>query len=72
MFYCARCGIRFSAGALSGETDCPRCKARDGVDQPLRADRLRPIERLGAWRPDARQAPGNPARPERHLYSERR
>jgi len=48
MFYCERCGIRFSAGALSGATDCPRCKARDGVSQPLRAEQLRPIERLGA------------------------
>jgi hypothetical protein len=53
MFYCARCGIRFSVGALSGETDCPRCKARDGVVQPLRAERLRPIERLGGWHQEA-------------------
>jgi hypothetical protein len=53
MFYCERCGIRFSVGALSGETDCPRCKSRDGVAEPLRAERLRPIERLGSWQPDA-------------------
>ncbi len=51
MFYCERCGIRFSAGALSGETECPRCKMRDGVSQPLRAEQLRPIERLSAWQP---------------------
>jgi hypothetical protein len=51
MFYCERCGIRFSAGALSGEMDCPRCKARDGVSQPLRAEQLRPIERVGVWQP---------------------
>jgi hypothetical protein len=51
MFYCERCGIRFSAGALSGETDCPRCKTRDGVAQALRAEQLRPIERLGSWQP---------------------
>ena len=51
MFYCERCGIRFSAGALSGATDCPRCKARDDVSQPLRAEQLRPIERLGSWQP---------------------
>lgn len=51
MFYCERCGIRFSAGALSGETECPRCKMRDGVSQPLRAEKLRPIERLEGWRP---------------------
>jgi hypothetical protein len=51
MFYCERCGIRFSAGALSGATDCPRCKARDGVSQPLRAERLRPIELSGSWQP---------------------
>ena len=31
MFHCERCGIRFSAGALSGRMDCPRCKSRDGV-----------------------------------------
>jgi len=49
MFYCERCGIRFSVGALSGETDCPRCKMRDGVSQPLRAEQLRPIERLEGW-----------------------
>ena len=51
MFYCERCGIRFSAGALSGETECPRCKMRDGVSQPLRAEQLRPIERLERWQP---------------------
>ena len=51
MFYCERCGIRFSAGALSGEYECPRCKMRDGVSQPLRAEQLRPIERLGRWQP---------------------
>lgn len=55
MFYCERCGIRFSAGALSGGTECPRCKARDGVIQPLRAEQLRPIERIGMWQPPARQ-----------------
>jgi hypothetical protein len=65
MFYCERCGIRFSAGALSGETDCPRCKARDGVSQPLRAEELRPIERLGGRRPsamDSRESPAGPGR----------
>ena len=31
MFHCERCGIRFSAGALSGRRDCPRCRSRDGV-----------------------------------------
>jgi predicted nucleic acid-binding Zn-ribbon protein len=31
MFHCERCGIRFSTGALSGRSDCPRCKSRDGV-----------------------------------------
>jgi hypothetical protein len=31
MFHCERCGIRFSAGALSGSRDCPRCRSRDGV-----------------------------------------
>jgi hypothetical protein len=35
MFHCERCGIRFSSGALSGSTDCPRCEARDGVRVPL-------------------------------------
>jgi predicted Zn-ribbon and HTH transcriptional regulator len=51
MFYCERCGIRFSVGALSGATECPRCKARDGVSQPLRAERLRPIELTRTWQP---------------------
>ncbi len=59
MFYCERCGIRFSAGALSGETECPRCKMRDGVAQPLRAEQLRPIERLGAWQPRAMRRRGS-------------
>lgn len=65
MFYCERCGIRFSAGALSGATDCPRCKARDGVSQPLRAEQLRPIERLGRWQPGQlrpRERPAHSAR----------
>jgi hypothetical protein len=53
MFYCERCGIRFSVGALSGATECPRCKIRDGVAQPLRAERLRPFERLERPRADA-------------------
>jgi hypothetical protein len=35
MFHCERCGIRFSAGALSGNRDCPRCRSRDGVTVPL-------------------------------------
>ncbi|MBS1889502.1 MAG: hypothetical protein JSU06_20195 [Actinobacteria bacterium] len=35
MFHCERCGIRFSTGALSGGTSCPRCKARDGVSVQL-------------------------------------
>jgi hypothetical protein len=52
MFYCERCGIRFSAGALSGATECPRCMTRDGVSQPLRREQLRPIERLGGRQPD--------------------
>lgn len=56
MFYCERCGIRFSAGALSGETECPRCKMRDGVSQPLRAEQLRPIERLERWQPGQLQS----------------
>jgi hypothetical protein len=49
MFYCERCGIRYSAGALSGATECPRCRTRDGVRQPLRAERLRPIELARPW-----------------------
>ena len=61
MFYCERCGIRFSAGALSGATECPRCKIRDGVAQPLRAEGLRPIERLERWRPGASPAAEEPA-----------
>jgi hypothetical protein len=35
MFHCERCGIRFSAGVLSGRRDCPRCKSRDGVTVQL-------------------------------------
>jgi hypothetical protein len=56
MFFCERCEIRFSAGALSGATECPRCKARDGVSQPLRAEQLRPIERLERWQPSQARA----------------
>jgi hypothetical protein len=66
MFYCERCGIRFSAGALSGAKDCPRCKARDGVSQPLRAEQLRPIERLERWKASgSRSEQGSGARPGR-------
>jgi hypothetical protein len=62
MFYCERCGIRFSSGALSGATDCPRCKMRDGVSQRLRAEQLRPIERLERWHPGEIQARRDPQR----------
>jgi predicted nucleic acid-binding Zn-ribbon protein len=66
MFYCTRCGIRFSSGALSGETECPRCKVRDGVAQPLRAEHLRPIERLDPSRPNVmRPQEGSASRPTR-------
>ncbi|HYC82159.1 MAG TPA: hypothetical protein VEB65_10260 [Solirubrobacterales bacterium] len=64
MFYCERCRIRFSVGALSGETECPRCRMRDGVSQPLRAEPLRPIERMAPWRPFDRA--GTPDRAVRH------
>jgi hypothetical protein len=66
MFYCTRCGIRFSAGALSGATDCPRCEARDGVSQPLHAEQLRPIELQNAWQPSGmRPREGSAPRPAR-------
>jgi hypothetical protein len=35
MFYCERCGTRFNAAAASSASDCPRCRARDGVAVPL-------------------------------------
>ncbi|MGD9734635.1 MAG: hypothetical protein AB7V58_03345 [Solirubrobacterales bacterium] len=62
MFYCERCGIRFSVGALSGATECPRCRMRDGVSQPLRAERLRPIERLERWQPGGTRSRREPQR----------
>ena len=35
MFYCERCGTRFNAAAASSASNCPRCRARDGVAVPL-------------------------------------
>jgi hypothetical protein len=35
MFYCERCGTRFNAAAASSASNCPRCRARDGVSVPL-------------------------------------
>jgi PHP family Zn ribbon phosphoesterase len=35
MFYCERCGTRFNAAAASSASNCPRCRARDGVAEPL-------------------------------------
>jgi hypothetical protein len=60
MFLCERCGIRFSTGALSGSRDCPRCKARDGVEkmltwEPVLAAGAAP--RPTATRPEAARAP---------------
>ena len=35
MFYCERCATRFNAAAASSASNCPRCRARDGVAVPL-------------------------------------
>lgn len=42
MFHCSRCGVRFSRGALSGLSDCPRCKTRDGISVQLRWESASP------------------------------
>jgi hypothetical protein len=59
MFHCERCGIRFSTGALSGDRNCPRCKARDGVTTMLTWEPMlaaRTVARDQA-RPDPARAP---------------
>jgi len=35
MFACPRCATRYSAGAVSPDLICPRCRAKDGVYAPL-------------------------------------
>jgi hypothetical protein len=66
MFHCERCGIRFSAGALSGRMECPRCSSRDGVTvgltwEPMlaaRAEAARAQARAEARRESARMPVG--------------
>jgi hypothetical protein len=35
MYTCERCGSGFSPIRIGVATDCPRCRARDGVAVPL-------------------------------------
>ncbi|MFT3865355.1 MAG: hypothetical protein QM729_13870 [Solirubrobacterales bacterium] len=36
MFFCERCESKFNATVAAASSDCPRCKADDGVSTPLR------------------------------------
>ena len=68
MFFCERCGTRFNAAAASSASNCPRCRARDGVAVPLsfrlfetdavRSSSVRPqrIEPAGSTPPAAKTA----------------
>lgn len=35
MFHCERCGSSFNASIASSAATCPRCKLREGKDEPL-------------------------------------
>ena len=35
MFHCERCGSSFNASIASSAANCPRCKLREGKDEPL-------------------------------------
>jgi hypothetical protein len=62
MFYCERCGTRFNAAAASSASNCPRCRARDGVAVPL-SFRLFEVdaERSAGVRPQRVPPAGAPA-----------
>jgi PHP family Zn ribbon phosphoesterase len=62
MFYCERCATRFNAAAASSASNCPRCRARDGVAVPL-SFRLFEVDDVRSVGVRPRQTPPAPRAP---------
>lgn len=56
MFTCSRCGTSFNATIAATAENCPRCRARDGVESPLVFKLFRSPAGVGAEKPTDRVA----------------
>ncbi|MFN8216821.1 MAG: hypothetical protein U0R71_09520 [Solirubrobacterales bacterium] len=70
MFHCERCGSSFNASIAASAATCPRCKLRDGKDEPLYFRLFEPSAlRVSGLDPRRRGAPQAPPRRERDTAS---